>query len=205
MTMQYCKVTGNVINQPRVIPTSYGNVSNFHMASQDIKNANGWYEYVPVNQPIFDKYTQELTREYIHVGYIVTDLWIINDIGQDDIYRRCIKAKNEQYQKIANKRWIKESSGYEYKSHTFKTDEYSQSKIMAAYIIAKDDQNYTVNWKTDNGYILMTSQDIINLFMEIKVYIQELFEKEALFRSEVSNFNDYNLQSIIEYEFDFNN
>jgi hypothetical protein len=201
--MQYCNVVGNIIGQPRDIPTSYGNVSNFHVASQVIKNANGWFEYVPVIQPKYNKYTQELARSYIQVGNTIKDLWVINDIGQDDLNRRCIKAKSDQFQKIANKRWIKESSGYEYKSHIFKTDEYSQTKIMAAYIIAKDEQAYTVNWKTDNGYISLTSQDIINLFISIKNYIQSLFEKEAVFRSEVLSLNDYDLKAIMEYEFDF--
>lgn len=201
--MQYCNVVGNVIGQPRGIPTSFGNVSNFHVASEAIKNANGWYKYEPIKPPEFNQYTQELLLDYNHVGNVVTDLWTVIDIGKDDIYDRCLRAKNDQFQRIANKRWIKESSGYKFKDHIFKTDEYSQSKIMAAYIIAKDDQDYTVNWKTDNGYILLNSQDIIDLFIEIKNFIQGLFETEAMFRLEVMSLDNYDLQTIAEYLFDF--
>lgn len=203
MMTQYCNVNGNVVGQPKNIPTSFGNVSNFHVAPESVKNANGWYKYEATYPPTYDKYTQELTRNYEHVGNIVTDSWIVNDIGKDDLYERGSRAKNALLQKIANKRWIRESSGYKFKDHIFKTDEYSQSKIMATYIIAKDDQDYTVNWKTDNGYILLDSQDIIDLFIEIKNFIQGLFETEAMFRLEAMSLDNYDLQAIAEYKFDF--
>ena len=58
------------------------------------------------------------------------------------------------------------------------TDDLSQQRLMAARIIAKEDPHYVVNWKSENGFVILTSPMIIDLADKVRVHVQRCFDVE---------------------------
>ena len=58
------------------------------------------------------------------------------------------------------------------------TDDLSQQRLMAARIIAKEDPHYVVNWKSENGFVILTSPMIIALADKVRVHVQRCFDAE---------------------------
>lgn len=60
------------------------------------------------------------------------------------------------------------------------TDDLSQQRLMAARIIAKEDPTYTVNWKSQNGFITLTSPMIVFLADAVRSHVQKCFDAEKI-------------------------
>jgi len=63
---------------------------------------------------------------------------------------------------------------------SIQTDDSSQQRLMAARIIAKEDPNYVVNWKSENGFVILTSPMIIALADKVRVHVQKCFDVEKI-------------------------
>lgn len=59
------------------------------------------------------------------------------------------------------------------------TDDLTQQRIMAAHIVAKEDQSYTVRWKLPGGFVTLDAPTIIAISDAIRAHVQACFEAEA--------------------------
>ncbi len=60
------------------------------------------------------------------------------------------------------------------------TDDLSQQRLMAARIIAKEDADYIVNWKSENGFVTLTSPMIVFLADAVRAHVQKCFDVEKI-------------------------
>lgn len=67
-------------------------------------------------------------------------------------------------------------------------DDITQQRIMAARIIAKEDPSYTVNWKTNSGYISLDANTIIAISDAIRAHVQKCFDAEKTVSDNIGNY-----------------
>ena len=60
------------------------------------------------------------------------------------------------------------------------SDNVTQSRLIAAMITAKEDPDYTINWKTDDGFVLLDADTIITIATAMREHTQKCFDVEAL-------------------------
>lgn len=65
-------------------------------------------------------------------------------------------------------------------SKTFATDRESQSKIMAVFIQASFDPNYSVTWKAEDGFVNLSNAEILAVAQAVREHVQAAFAAEAL-------------------------
>lgn len=87
--------------------------------------------------------------------------------------------KQRKKDQVAAIRWEKERAGTSFNSLPIPTDEVTQTKILGAALAATIDSNYTVKWKTPNGFIDLNATMILVLAQTIRTHIQLCFDKEA--------------------------
>ena len=87
---------------------------------------------------------------------------------------------------LADARWREETAGFMYNGHEFHSDRESQDRFFQAYIASLSDPNFTVTWKTKDGWLEMTANDFITLYNEFQTFLQGLYQKEK------------NLQALVE-------
>jgi hypothetical protein len=86
--------------------------------------------------------------------------------------------KNEKKAELALIRKSKESSSTTVGNFTVYTDLETQTKILGAYMAAQMDPEYTVNWKTANGFVTLNGQNLIYVAQAIRNHIQGCFDRE---------------------------
>ena len=65
-----------------------------------------------------------------------------------------------------------------YKGHEFHSDRESQNRVFQAYMASLSDPNFTVTWKTKDGWLDMTASDFIALYNGFYSFLQNLYQKE---------------------------
>jgi hypothetical protein len=88
-------------------------------------------------------------------------------------------AKEVKFAEIAAARYAEEISGVEVNSVTIKTDRESQALITGAALAATQDAAYTCNWKTEQGFVSLTADQIIAVATAVREHVQAAFDKEA--------------------------
>jgi hypothetical protein len=68
-----------------------------------------------------------------------------------------------------------------------KTDRESQSLLMGAALFAKEDPTYTVNWKGENGWVVLDAQTILYLASQVRAHVQACFDKEKLLCEQIDS------------------
>ena len=79
---------------------------------------------------------------------------------------------------------------------TVDTEDVSQSRLTAVRIKADQDANYTVDWKTQNGFVTLDAPTIIAISDAVLKHVQACFTAEA--NTDVENASDL---SAMEAEF----
>jgi len=95
------------------------------------------------------------------------------------------KYKAKKIVELADARWREEVGGYMYKGHEFHSDRESQDRFFQAYMASLSDSNFTVTWKTKNGWLEMTASDFITLYNEFYVFLQNLYQKEKNLQEQI--------------------
>ena len=88
-----------------------------------------------------------------------------------------LKARKKE--DAARLRYDAENGGIEVSGMPVQTDQASQTKIMAARILAKEDANYTVKWKTAAGFVELNATQIIAVADAVRAHVQACFDAEA--------------------------
>jgi hypothetical protein len=68
-------------------------------------------------------------------------------------------------------------------------DDKTQSRIMAARIKATENSDYTINWKTNSGFVLLDADTVIAIADAVHDHVQACFSAEAAIALE--DFSDY--------------
>lgn len=86
---------------------------------------------------------------------------------------------------LADARWREETAGFVYNEHEFHSDRESQDRVFQAYMASLSDPNFTVTWKTKDGWLDMTASDFITLYNEFQTFLQGLYQKEKALQKQV--------------------
>jgi hypothetical protein len=89
------------------------------------------------------------------------------------------EVKTAKLAEIAAARYTEETSGVEVNGATVKTDRESQALITGAALAATQDPTYTCNWKTEQGFVTLTAEQIIAVAQAVRAHVQAAFDKEA--------------------------
>jgi hypothetical protein len=88
-------------------------------------------------------------------------------------------AKQVKTEEIAAARYAEETGGVQVNGVPIKTDHESLTMINGAALQATQDPAYTCNWKTEQGFISLTTEQIIAVATAIRQHVQASFDKEA--------------------------
>ena len=86
---------------------------------------------------------------------------------------------------LADARWREETAGFMYNGHEFHSDRESQDRFFQAYMASLNDPNFTVMWKTKDGWLEMAASDFITLYNEFQTFLQGLYQKEHNLQEQV--------------------
>lgn len=74
---KYCHVFNGVIHDPAPLPTSFENVSNFHLLPENKLNDYGFFEYLPSEKPAYNPITHYMIETLVLAGNKATSEYLI--------------------------------------------------------------------------------------------------------------------------------
>jgi hypothetical protein len=80
---------------------------------------------------------------------------------------------------IAARRYTAEMAGTTVQGMAIATDDRSQGLITGAALAAMLDPNYSIRWKTAEGFVDLTGAQIIGVASAVRAYVQACFDREA--------------------------
>jgi hypothetical protein len=80
---------------------------------------------------------------------------------------------------IAARRYTAEMAGTTVQGMAISTDDRSQGLITGAALAAMLDADYTIKWKTAEGFVELTGAQIIGVASAVRAYVQACFDREA--------------------------
>lgn len=80
----YCRISDGLIHQPAFLPTSYANISNFHMVSEEIAAMHGFYPCVIADYPKFQESKQRAVETLEFVNGSVIQSWQVLDLTPEE-------------------------------------------------------------------------------------------------------------------------
>lgn len=89
------------------------------------------------------------------------------------------QARQSQIAAIAARRWQAETAGITVNGTAIDTGRDSQALITGAAVSAMLDPNYSVRWKTPNGFIDLTGEQVIGVATAVRAHVQACFDREA--------------------------
>jgi hypothetical protein len=99
---------------------------------------------------------------------LIDDEWVLN----------LDKAKEAKKAEIASARYDAETGGLEVNGVTIDTSRDSQALLIGAVIQALQDPEYTLNWKTTNGWVTLDATTIIAIGTAVRQHVQACFDRE---------------------------
>ena len=89
------------------------------------------------------------------------------------------ELKAQKKAEIAASRYEKETVGITVNGATIDTDRDSQALITGAALAAVIDSEYSLNWKTESGFIHLTAPEIIAVAQAVRAHVQACFDREG--------------------------
>jgi hypothetical protein len=130
----------------------------------------------------------------------------VNDTAQmtyDYIPAPLDDAKERMRSFVAHFRWQVEVGGFIWtelnpEGDKIPTDRESQTKLMAAFVSAKDGIVTTdTRWKIIDGYITLNPTQMQNMCLSVQNFIQALYDREYDLRGEIDSSDFSNLETIL--------
>ena len=110
----------------------------------------------------------------IELQYMTVDP-INKTVSFDDVQKRL----DDLLPYLAGYRYGIETGGITFNSVSIKTDRESRANLIAARILAKEDVNYTVKWKTENGFAELDAAAVLAVAQAVSDHVQKCFDVEA--------------------------
>ena len=89
------------------------------------------------------------------------------------------ELKAQKKVEIASARYEREIAGVEVNGVLIDTGRDSQALITGAALAAMLDEAYSLNWKTDSGFIHLTASEIIAVAQAVRAHVQACFDREG--------------------------
>ena len=89
------------------------------------------------------------------------------------------ELKTRKKAEIAVARYEAETAGVTVNNVLIDTGRDSQALITGAALAAVIDASYSLNWKTDAGFIHLTTPEIIAVAQAVRAHVQSCFDKEG--------------------------
>lgn len=89
------------------------------------------------------------------------------------------EQKLQKKAEIAAARYEREIAGTTVNGITIDTGRDSQALITGAALAAMLNENYSLNWKTENGFIHLTAPEIIAVAQAVRAHVQACFDREG--------------------------
>lgn len=150
------------------------------------ENANG--RFVDEGYPLYIKFLADGNLPTIEIDASVADiLEIVDGVVQykaDYEATLLLRAKNKAKETLYNNRVIKDNNGFDFNGMLIATDTNSQSILANAYVGAKNGLLETgTKWKTENGDIDLTKEQVIVIYEAVFNFIKTNFNIEITKRA----------------------
>lgn len=106
----------------------------------------------------------------------------MNNIDYSQLITAEAKAEQERQAvvaSIATRRWQAETAGISVSGIVIDTGRDSQSLITGAAVSAMLDPSYSLRWKTPDGFVAITGEQVIGLATAVRAHVQAAFDREA--------------------------
>jgi len=113
------------------------------------------------------------------LAFIVPDTEQINEgepLSQTPVILEALKHATKV--RIAQSRWQAETGGCTLQGMVIHTDRESQAMLTGAALKSMQDPSYTCAWKTDDGFIELSAQEILGIADVVRQHVQGCFDKE---------------------------
>lgn len=92
------------------------------------------------------------------------------------------ELKKQKISALAEYRYKKETGGFLLNGLFVSTDDRAKTLLIGARIEAveaiENNQSYSINWKTENGFITLDATTIISISNVVRAFVQGCFDKE---------------------------
>ena len=106
--------------------------------------------------------------------------------------------KNKYKQEVANRRYNREIAGIKLPNdQIIRTDRESQSQLNGAYTGLKNNFITSTWWKTENGWALVTLEDIEPIAIMVADYVRGCFEIEKMHNDWINEIT--NIDQLLDY------
>lgn len=105
----------------------------------------------------------------------VTDV-VISDAPDEIVLQ---DARDSKKAEIAAARWGAETAGIDASGFTVRTDRESQALITGAALQAIVDYDYECLWKTSEGFVHLSAEQIKYIAQLVRLHVQSCFDREA--------------------------
>lgn len=97
-------------------------------------------------------------------------------------------TKDQLKAAAASHRWQVETGGVTVNGALIRTDETSQTKVLGARVQAKEDANYTLNWKAGDGsWVQLNAATVIAIADAVRAHVQACFDAEMAVAAKIDN------------------
>jgi len=87
-------------------------------------------------------------------------------------------VKRSARNRISRARWVAEISGCDFHGTTIRTDRESQALLTGAALKSIQEPTYICSWKTEDGFVDLSSQEILAIADTVRHHVQTCFDKE---------------------------
>ena len=104
------------------------------------------------------------------------------EYDQDKVNEMTARKKKRDKQlteQIADRRWKEETSGFVFNSVRIETDRTAVAMVTGAALAASLDPEYSVRWKSSNGFVTLNAEQILAMAQAIRSHVQSCFDREA--------------------------
>lgn len=108
-----------------------------------------------------------------------TATYPVLDYSPEEVSGILESAKERKRSEIAAARWEAETAGIDVNGFTVRTDRESQALITGAALQAIVDYDYECRWKTSEGFVHLSAEQIKYIAQLVRSHVQSCFDREA--------------------------
>ncbi len=97
----------------------------------------------------------------------------------NEMAARKAKYDMQTSEQIADRRWKEETSGFVFNGVHIETDRTAVAMVAGAALAASLDPEYSVRWKSANGFVTLNAEQILAMAQAIRLHVQACFDREA--------------------------
>lgn len=130
--------------------------------------------------PEHDPNTQRLVGPTLALdGDHVAATWKVESLSAEEIAAVLDAAKERKRGEIAAARFEAETAGIDVNGFTVRTDRESQALITGAALQAIVDYDYECRWKTSEGFVHLSAEQIKYIAQAVRAHVQSCFDHES--------------------------